>query len=155
MSIEALHDWMVKHRKTLALAESCTGGFMASQLTAMPGASEYFLGSIVSYANQLKVDLLGVSEETLKNHGAVSKEVVHEMWTGLMRKTGADYGIAVTGIAGPKGGTSEKPVGTVVYAIGKTGEMPEISTLHVKGNRQTVILQATQSLFGLLLKKIL
>ncbi|MFI5335096.1 MAG: nicotinamide-nucleotide amidohydrolase family protein, partial [Chlamydiales bacterium] len=102
---EAIHHWMVKHRQTLAFAESCTGGFMASQLTAIPGASEYFLGSIVTYSNSLKEGLLGVSADTLKKHGAVSREAVHEMWTGLLKKTGADYGIAVSGIAGPTGGT--------------------------------------------------
>jgi nicotinamide-nucleotide amidase len=155
MSIEALHDWMVKHRKTLALAESCTGGFMAAQLTAMPGASEYFLGSIVAYANSLKEGLLGVSPETLKKHGAVSQEVVHEMWIGLMEETGADYGIAVSGIAGPHGGTPEKPIGTIFYALGEKGQMPEINTLHIEGNRQTVILQTTKKLFGFLLKKLL
>ncbi|HUD01151.1 MAG TPA: CinA family protein [Rhabdochlamydiaceae bacterium] len=154
MSIEAIHEWMVKHHKTLALAESCTGGFMASQLTALPGASDYFLGSIVTYANQLKEDLLDVSPETLKKHGAVSREVVHEMWTGLMQKTGADYGIAVSGIAGPQGGTAAKPVGTIFYALGKKGEKPEAGTLHFKGNRQIVISQTTKELFGLLLKKI-
>jgi nicotinamide-nucleotide amidase len=152
---EAIHDWMVKHHQTLALAESCTGGFMASQLTNIPGASEYFLGSIVTYANSLKEGLLGVSSETLQKHGAVSREVVHEMWMGLMKKTGADYGIAVSGIAGPQGGTPDKPVGTVFYALGKKGQTPEINTLHVKGNRQTVILRTTKKLFGFLLKKIL
>jgi len=152
---EAIHGWMVKHHQTLALAESCTGGFMAAQLTAIAGASEYFLGSIVAYSNSLKEGLLGVSPETLKKQGAVSKEVVHEMWTGLLKKTGADYGIAVSGIAGPTGGTSDKPVGTVFYALGKKGEKPEINTLHVKGNRQTVILRTTKKLFGFLLKKIL
>jgi len=152
---EAIQSWMIKHQKTLALAESCTGGFMASQLTAVPGASSYFLGSLVTYSNQLKEDLLGVSPETLKNHGAVSPEVVHEMWTGLLKKTGADYGIAVSGIAGPTGGSSEKPVGTVFYALGKRGEKPQINTLHFKGNRQTVILRTTKWLFGLLLKQIL
>ena len=152
---EAIHDWMIKRHHTLALAESCTGGFMASQLTALPGASDYFLGSIVSYSNQLKEDLLSVSPETLKKHGAASEEVVHEMWTGLLKKTGADYGIAVTGIAGPKGGTPKKPVGTIFYALGKKGEMPAVGTLHFKGNRQTVILRTTKWLFGLFLKKIL
>jgi PncC family amidohydrolase len=102
MSIEAIHDWMVKHHKTLALAESCTGGFMASQLTALSGASDYFLGSLVTYANQLKEDLLDVSPETLKKHGAVSREVVHEMWTGLMQKTGADYGSQSRALQGLK-----------------------------------------------------
>jgi nicotinamide-nucleotide amidase len=152
---EAIHHWMVKHRQTLALAESCTGGFMASQLTAIPGASEYFLGSIVAYANSLKEGLLGVSPETLKKHGSVSREAVHEMWTGLMKQTGADYGIAVSGIAGPSGGTPDKPVGTVFYALGKKGQMPEINTLHVKGGRQTVILRTSKKLFGFLLKKLL
>ncbi len=76
----------------------------------------------MTYSNHLKENLLGVSAETLKKHGAVSREVVHEMWNGLMKKTGADYGIAVSGIAGPKGGTPEKPVGTVFYAMGKKGE---------------------------------
>ena len=152
---EALHNWMVRNRKTLALAESCTGGFMASQLTAIPGASEYFQGSLVTYSNHLKENLLGVSPLTLKKHGAVSREVVHEMWTGLLKKTGADYGIAVSGIAGPNGGTPEKPVGTVFYAMGKKGEQPEVDTLHFKGSRQTVILRTTKKLFGLLLKKIL
>jgi PncC family amidohydrolase len=152
---EGIHDWMVKHRQTLALAESCTGGFMAAQLTATAGASEYFLGSIVTYSNSLKETLLGVSADTLKKYGAVSKEVVHEMWTGLLKETAADYGIAVSGIAGPTGGTTEKPVGTVFYALGKKGEKPEINTLHVKGNRQTVILRTTKKLLGFLLKKIL
>jgi len=152
---EAIQHWMVKHGQTLALAESCTGGFMASQLTAIPGSSAYFLGSIVTYANSLKEGLLGVSAETLKKYGAVSQEAVHEMWTGLMKQTKADFGIAVSGIAGPSGGTREKPVGTVFYAIGKRGQMPEINTLHVKGSRQTVILRTTQKLLGFLLKKIL
>jgi len=77
------------------------------------------------------------------------------MWTGLIKKTGADYGIAVSGIAGPQGGTPDKPVGTVFYALGKKGQMPEINTLHVKGNPQTVILRTTKKLFGFLLKKLI
>ena len=97
----------------------------------------------------------GKIADTLKKYGAVSKDVVHEMWTGLLKETEADYGIAVSGIAGPTGGTTEKPVGTVFYALGKKGEKPEINTLHVKGNRQTVILRTTKKLFGFLLKKIL
>jgi len=152
---EAIRDWMIQHHQTLALAESCTGGFMASQLTLCSGASDYFLGSIVAYANSLKEELLEVSPETLKKHGAVSREVVHEMWTGLIKKTRADYGIAVSGIAGPQGGSPDKPVGTIFYALGKKGQTPEINTLHVKGNRQTVILRTTKKLFGFLLKKLI
>ncbi len=152
---EAIQGWMVKQGQTLALAESCTGGFMASQLTAIPGASEYFLGSLVTYSNQLKESLLGVSPETLTKYGAVSREAVEEMWTGLLSKTGADYGIAVSGIAGPGGGTDEKPVGTVFYALGKKGEKPEVAMLHFRGSRQIVILRTTKKLFGLFLKKVL
>ncbi|MBS0649451.1 MAG: nicotinamide-nucleotide amidohydrolase family protein [Verrucomicrobia bacterium] len=152
---EALHFWMKKHRKTLAFAESCTGGYMSSQITALAGASDYFLGSIVCYSNRLKQQLLHVSSETLQQHGAVSSETAQEMWKGLLQTTGADYGIAVTGIAGPTGGTDEKPVGTVWYALGARGENPEVGTFHLQGNRQTVIHRATRRLFAFLLKKIL
>lgn len=151
---EALHHWMKKHQKTLAFAESCTGGFMASRIVEFPGASDFFLGSIVAYADYLKEKLLNVSPQTLKKHGAVSPETAHEMWDGLLAKIGADYGIAVSGIAGPSGGTPNKPVGTVCYALGKRGEKPEVETLHIRGTRQTVILRTTLRLFALLLKKI-
>ena len=151
---ESLSHWMTKHHQTLALAESCTGGFMASQITMLAGASEYFLGSIVAYSNHLKEKLLNVSPATLKKHGAVSPETVEEMWKGLLEKTGADYGIAVSGVAGPTGGSAEKPVGTVFYALGKRGEKPEIGTLHLKGTRQTVILRTSQRLLALLIKEL-
>jgi nicotinamide-nucleotide amidase len=147
---EALHLWMQDHHCTLAFAESCTGGFMASQITLLPGASAYFLGSLVTYANELKESLLNVSPQTLKNEGAVSRAAVHEMWHGLMKKTGADYGIAVSGIAGPGGGSSQKPVGTIWYALGGKNSPPEVDTFQVKGDRQTVILRTTQRLFAYL-----
>jgi nicotinamide-nucleotide amidase len=152
---ESIHFWMAQHRKTLAFAESCTGGFMASKITALAGASDYFLGSLVTYSNRLKQQLLNVSPETLTNYGAESRETVEEMWKGLLQKTGADYGIAVSGIAGPAGGTDDKPAGTIYYALGEKGEKPEVGTFHVKGNRQTVILRTTLRLFAFLLKKIL
>lgn len=113
----ALHKWMVDHKKTLAAGESCTGGKIASTLTAHAGSSDYFLGSIVSYSNHLKESALGVSLETLKVHGAVSQEVVIEMAKGVKRLTGADYILTTSGIAGPSGGTPDKPVGTVWMAI--------------------------------------
>ena len=106
-----------KEKKTLALAESCTGGMIASRITDIPGASACFLGSVVAYSNQLKISLLGVAEETLTGHGAVSEETAREMAEGVRRKTGADLGLSVTGIAGPDGGSREKPVGTVFIAI--------------------------------------
>lgn len=106
-----------ERRQTLALAESCTGGFTANQITNVPGASEIFLGGIVAYSNAVKQKFLGVRAETLKRHGAVSEAVAREMAEGAQKKFGADFAIAVTGIAGPGGGTKSKPVGTVFIAL--------------------------------------
>jgi nicotinamide-nucleotide amidase len=101
-----------RHR-TLALAESCTGGFIAHRLTNVPGASVVFLAGLVTYSNEAKQQFLGVRAETLAAHGAVSEATVREMAEGARQKTGAHYAVAVTGIAGPSGGTPAKPVGTV------------------------------------------
>jgi nicotinamide-nucleotide amidase len=103
--------------KTLALAESCTGGCIAHRITNVPGASEIFPGGVVAYSNGVKQTFLGVRPETLKRHGAVSEAVAREMAEGARKKFGADYAIAVTGIAGPGGGTKAKPVGTVFIAL--------------------------------------
>ncbi len=103
--------------KTLATAESCTGGLLANEITDVPGASDYFLEGVVSYSNQAKIDLLGVKKEVLKEFGAVSREVALEMAHGIQRRAKSDFAISVTGIAGPTGGTKEKPVGTVHIAV--------------------------------------
>ncbi len=103
--------------ETLALAESCTGGLLAGRLTDVAGSSDYFLGSAVTYANSAKADLLSVSPATLERFGAVSEETAREMAIGARRRFGATIGLAVTGIAGPGGGTPEKPVGTVHLAL--------------------------------------
>jgi nicotinamide-nucleotide amidase len=112
--------------KTLAVAESCTGGMIAKLLTDIPGSSEYFLGGIVSYGNAAKSDLLAVEEETLSAHGAVSEETAREMARGALERFASDLALAVTGIAGPDGGTPEKPVGTVHFALAGRG-VPEIA----------------------------
>ena len=101
----------------LALAESCTGGLVGHWVTEVPGSSEYFLGGVVAYANQAKARLLGVRQETLAAHGAVSRETALEMARGARRALGAEVGLAVTGIAGPTGGTPEKPVGLTYLAV--------------------------------------
>lgn len=103
---------------TLATAESCTGGYVAHQLTLIPGSSQYFQGSIVAYDNRLKTALLDVLPATLEAHGAVSEETVKEMVSGALNRLGVDVAIAVSGIAGPGGGTPEKPVGTIWVALG-------------------------------------
>lgn len=117
-TLEALvHDILIQRGKTLAVAESCTGGVIASKFTAMAGASNYFLGGVVAYANEAKRDISGVSMDDIECFGAVSEVVALEMAEGVRRITGADYAIATTGIAGPTGGSKQKPVGTVWMAI--------------------------------------
>jgi nicotinamide-nucleotide amidase len=109
--------------KTLALAESCTGGMVAALVTDVAGSSDYFLGGVVSYANSAKEDLLGVSDETLRRYGAVSEQGAREMARGARERFDADLAVAVTGIAGPGGGSEEKPVGTVFFALsGRNGD---------------------------------
>jgi nicotinamide-nucleotide amidase len=108
---------LTNRRQTIALAESCTGGFMAHRLTNVPGASAVVLAGLVTYSNEAKQTFLGVRPETLAAHGAVSEPVAREMAEGARAQTGADYAIAVTGIAGPTGGTTDKPVGTVFIAL--------------------------------------
>jgi nicotinamide-nucleotide amidase len=120
---QVVHEQLLKNGKSLSLAESCTGGTIASLLTALPGASKYFTGSLVAYSNKVKVNSLGVSTHTLKNHGAVSEQTVIEMALGACKLFKTDYAVAVSGIAGPDGGSEEKPVGTVWIAVaGPTGE---------------------------------
>lgn len=114
---ELVADTLTRIGKTLATAESCTGGAIASKLTANAGASEYFKGGIVAYSNEVKEAALGVRHETLSAHGAVSEETVREMVEGARQRLHADYAIATTGIAGPGGGSVEKPVGTVWIAV--------------------------------------
>jgi nicotinamide-nucleotide amidase len=108
---------LTERRETLALAESCTGGGLADRLTNVPGASAVFLAGLVTYSNTAKQKFLGVRADTLARHGAVSEAVAREMAEGARRETGATYALAVTGIAGPSGGTTEKPVGTVFIAM--------------------------------------
>jgi nicotinamide-nucleotide amidase len=102
---------------TLATAESCTGGLVASRLTDVPGSSEVFTHGFVTYANRAKVEMLGVEENILQQWGAVSEEVARQMAEGALRVSAADVAVAVTGIAGPSGGTPEKPVGTAWLAL--------------------------------------
>jgi PncC family amidohydrolase len=152
--LKAIHECLIAQGKTLALAESCSGGNLSAQFVAMPDASKYLLGSLVTYANAMKKNVLNVSDNTLTQYGAVSRETAHEMWIGLMKLSDADFGIATTGIAGPTGGTEDKPVGTVFIAIGTKGEKPRIFENHFSGDREKIIQATTEEaikqLYGLL-----
>jgi nicotinamide-nucleotide amidase len=118
---------------TLAVAESCTGGRIGDRVTDVPGSSEYFLLGVATYANEAKVRVLGVSESTIAEHGAVSTRTAEEMAAGVRKLAGADLGIATTGIAGPGGGTPDKPVGTL--CIGLAWEGGQWSRRYDVGNR--------------------
>lgn len=114
---QQIHEILTARGEKLAVAESCTGGTIAAKFTAMAGASAYFMAGVVSYSNEAKHDILGVSWNSLNAYGAVSEQVAREMAEGVRRVSHADYGIATTGIAGPGGGSEEKPVGTVWMAV--------------------------------------
>ena len=138
----------------MATAESCTGGGIAHALTAIPGSSEWFVGGMVTYANEWKHNYLGVKNKTLETYGAISEETVHEMLNGLCIRCGVPAGVAVSGIAGPGGGTPEKPVGTVVIGAFAPG-WRSVRTMHYNGLRDTVRLRSASSCINLLLEGLL
>ena len=136
---------------TLAAAESCTGGLVAARLTDVPGSSDVFRGSVVAYANGVKESELGVSRQLLERHGAVSAEVAEAMARGVRERLGADLGVAVTGIAGPEGGTEDKPVGLVlIHAVGPDAE--KARRIELPGDRETVRGRATVAALHLVRK---
>jgi nicotinamide-nucleotide amidase len=121
----------------LATAESCTGGWVAMALTAIPGSSDWFERGYVSYSNAAKREDLGVAEETLRQHGAVSEEVAREMAAGAIRRARAQVALAITGVAGPAGGSAEKPVGLVCFAWAHGSKMAS-ETRRFDGDRESV-----------------
>lgn len=145
---------LIKRKQTLCLAESCTGGALAARLTLLAGCSNYFLGSIVAYSNQMKIDVLGVDEKTLQMFGAVSQPVVEQMAKGALRLADSDYSVAISGIAGPDGGTAAKPVGTIWAAIGRRGGEVAAWPSHFSGSRQEIIEKTVQELLVRLLRAV-
>lgn len=117
MSARSLGTLLRKKMLTVAVAESCTGGKIGDMITDVSGSSDYFLGGVISYSNEAKASVLGVDKSILRSKGAVSEEVASQMAAGVRRRLGADLGVSTTGIAGPKGGTSSKPVGLVYIAV--------------------------------------
>jgi PncC family amidohydrolase len=138
---------------TVATAESCTGGLLGARLTSLPGASTYYVGTVVAYHNEAKKRLLGVAHASLMRHGAVSEHVAREMATGVRNRFRTDYGISVTGVAGPGGGTEEKPVGLVYLGIAAADGVA-VHRFVFKGDRADVRRQTADEAFGLLLHRL-
>ncbi len=134
-----LHRVFIENRWTLSAAESCTGGRLSARLTTLPGASKYFLGSVVVYSNMLKVNLLKISPQILSSFGAVSKQTVEAMIQGILDLTRSDYAVAVSGIAGPEGGSSEKPIGTLWGGLGSRKGKMHVWQFHLQGTREQIM----------------
>lgn len=134
--------WLRERGARLACAESCTGGWVAEVVTATAGSSDWFDCGFVTYSNTAKERLLGVHADTLRTHGAVSEATVREMVLGTLQRSAADVALAISGVAGPAGGSAEKPVGTVCFAWGRTGHSLRSETRHFAGDREAVRRQA-------------
>ncbi|HEX5636177.1 MAG TPA: CinA family protein [Gammaproteobacteria bacterium] len=142
--VQQLGVQLVAQNLTLATAESCTGGWVSKIITDIDGSSRWFDCALVTYSNQSKHDLLGVSLTTLEQFGAVSQPVVKEMVLGLLDRCNASLGVSISGIAGPGGGTADKPVGTVWIAWARPGRVIESMRFQFSGDREQVRLQAVE-----------
>ncbi len=151
--VEVVARKLTEQKATLSTAESCTGGFLSHRITSFPGSSQYFKGSLVSYDNEIKQRVLGVKESTLMEHGAVSEPVVIQMLQGVLDVMQTDYGIALSGIMGPGGGTPDKPVGTLWIAAGSR-EIQRTKCIKLRYSRQNNIEAAAVQGFHLLLETI-
>jgi nicotinamide-nucleotide amidase len=150
----AIHVLLQQTRRTVAVAESCTGGAVCAALTAVPGSSKSFAGGVVAYENAVKVTALGVTEETIARHGAVSEETVIEMAQGVRARFGTDFAIATTGVAGPSGGTPEKPVGLVWLSLAGPDGAKTVKRQMPDGDRASIQARATVASLGLLWKEL-
>jgi nicotinamide-nucleotide amidase len=152
--LEGIFETLQEKRHTVSFAESCTGGRIASAFTALSGASTILNGSCVTYSNEIKHLWLGVEHDVLDTHGAVSKACVSQMLSGIQKITDSDYAIAVSGIAGPTGGTPEKPVGTVIIGV-LTPRKKTIEVCLFEGSRNEVQEKSTQFAIELLYKHLI
>ena len=150
---EALGKQLKAKGLTISFAESCTGGLASSMVTDIPGSSEYLMGSVVSYTNQVKHQVLGVSQDTLERYTAVSEETCREMAEGIRRLMGTDLGVSITGIAGPGGGTPEKPVGLVYVGVSdKNGT--QVQECRFKAARTTIKLRSAMNALSLAMDRV-
>ena len=133
-----LSEVFSKSHKLIATAESCTGGLISAYITAIPGSSRYFDRAFITYSNEAKCQMLGVKAQTLYKYGAVSIETAKEMAEGALKNSNADIAVSVTGIAGPDGGTGDKPVGTVCIGIKEKGKEVNAKCYHFSGDRAKV-----------------
>ena len=152
-TLEEIAKRLIAHNLTIATAESCTGGLLAHTLTNISGSSEYFECGVISYSNQSKIELLGVSKQTLEDHGAVSIQIAKEMAIGIRDKSNVDIGLSTTGIAGPTGGTKMKPVGLVYIGIATPTDI-EVKRFLFSGNREQNKDNACNAALELLLRHI-
>lgn len=140
-----LEQLLRDRNETITTAESCTGGLIAHLITSIPGSSDIFNGAIVSYSNGVKQSELNVDKDTMIEYGVVSQEVVSQMLDGIIEKFQADYAIAVSGVAGPSGGTKDKPVGMVVIGVmSKKANSKEIEICHFEGDRKSIQTQSAK-----------
>lgn len=151
---ESIYQFFLQNNLTISAAESCTGGLLAARLTSVPGISSCFLGSIVSYSNDLKTSLLGVSKELIEKKGAVSAEVAEAMAEGVLWLTKSSFSVSITGTAGPSGGTPEKPIGTIFYALKQAGKPAYVNRLQLAGSRESIMNQTVQLILEDLLGKL-
>lgn len=155
-SLEQVVVALLKEKNlTLALAESCTGGYVAKRITDIEGASQVFMGGVVSYSNESKINILGVNAQTIAQHGAVSRETAAEMASQAAKQFGADIGVGITGIAGPGGGSEEKPVGLVYIGISYQGQTKVYEKIRKRSSRERVRLFASSNALDLVRRTIL
>lgn len=142
-----------RSRITISVAESCTGGLISHRMTNIPGSSDYYERGVVCYSNKSKIDILHVSPETLKKFGAVSSQTATEMARGIKEVSGTDFGLAVTGIAGPSGGTPKKPVGTVFICL-VSNKKVTCKEFGFKGNRERIKHQTSEAALGMIKEQL-
>ena len=152
---QELSELLMANGLTISVAESCTGGSLSRALTSIPGASSYFDCGYITYSNQSKVEMLGVDTQTIKTYGAVSEEVALEMVIGVASKSHSDIAVSITGVAGPTGGTTEKPLGTVCFGFSyeflRHGGKTFTTTVLFSGDRESIVSQSVSAVLKQLL----